>query len=917
MIPRTIHWIWLSKNPQDEVCTACIASWAQVMPGCRIRRWTLEDFDLDTLPRWVREAVSVRKWAFAADYLRLLVLYREGGWYLDADVLLRYPLDEYAGHAFVSAVEVYSGLEGKETIQSAVMGSEAGHPFLRRALDWYESHPFIRPDGSFEMDEIGPQILARLAEDDGFERHEGPQNLRNDMLLMPSWCFAADFGHARAESPLVHLCSGSWRGMTRAEQRIHRYDLLRQIRLLTGEWAGSAVTVGRRRKVAILLPCTCGSVTGGVKIVLDYANALARADFDVSVVQPAVALTAGLAWRRKLHALARYMCYLVLRSARYPRWHEVDRRVRILWVPTLSFRFVPKADLYVATGAETAERMSVYPTDAVLLHFIQGHEIWLDGGVNLSAIYHYPLLRVAVSRGLANLVEKASGFPCAVIPNGTDTMAFGCDVPPAARGDRRVAVMYSRDRWKGFDVALAALELVRERDQDVVVDVFGVRRPDRPLPEGFAFHLNPSRAELRKIYNSASVYVAASRSEGWGLTVAEAMTCGAAVCCTDCVGYLEMAKDGETALVSPVDDARALAANVCRLLSEPELRIRLAANAGLFVRRFDATQSEAAFVEFCKEALMGKTKEKERSLPRRAYLIERDAIGGGMEYIRRKGALDERAGRLWRVFFSSRGECRARVINAWGAGEIVINHFRALFQLFCNSFQRPKGRVTFVVHGIHLRKYDWMILEKVRGMGNALPVLYLKRFVRRALESWLYHCCDRIVALTPTDRDDILRLYGQDLNVEIEPNTLDGWTPNLAKELPAGIRGPFEYLCIGRFDYQKGQDRLIRAVGHIPHPLDTSLIPRTLFIGDGPMRAECEKLAADLGVADRCVFAGAIPDADRYLKCAEVVVSPSRWEGMPYLMMKARALGCRILATDCPGNRDVLEGYEKWEKLEL
>ena len=92
---------------------------------------------------------------------------------------------------------------------------------------------------------------------------------------------------------------------------------------------------------------------------------------------------------------------------------------------------------------------------------------------------------------------------------------------------------------------------------------------------------------------------------------------------------------------------------------------------------------------------------------------------------------------------------------------------------------------------------------------------------------------------------------------------------------------------------------------------------RTLFIGDGPMLAECRRLAQELGVGDLCVFAGAIQEADRYLKCADVVVSPSRWEGMPYLMMKARALGCRILATDCPGNRDVLAGYEKWEKLEL
>ena len=90
-----------------------------------------------------------------------------------------------------------------------------------------------------------------------------------------------------------------------------------------------------------------------------------------------------------------------------------------------------------------------------------------------------------------------------------------------------------------------------------------------------------------------------------------------------------------------------------------------------------------------------------------------------------------------------------------------------------------------------------------------------------------------------------------------------------------------------------------------------------MFIGDGPTLAECKRLAKELGVEELCVFAGAIPEAERYLKCAEVVVSPSRWEGMPYLMMKARALGCRILATDCPGNRDVLTGYEKWEKLEL
>lgn len=295
-----------------------------------------------------------------------------------------------------------------------------------------------------------------------------------------------------------------------------------------------------------------------------------------------------------------------------------------------------------------------------------------------------------------------------------------------------------------------------------------------------------------------------------------------------------------------------------------------------------------------------------------AFLIDRDSLGGGMEYIRRK--IVARSEDEGRVFFSDKRECTPQQMDDWGADEIVVNHLKALVQLLGNPFRRPKGRVTFVVHGIHLRKYDWMIREGGSLVGS-VPVR-LKRLARRLFERMLYHRCDRLVALTPTDRDDILRLYGRSLKVEIEPNTLDGWKAELADSLPVGISGPFACLCIGRFDYQKGQDCWIRGMTDDVLRMKNEG-GRTLFIGDGPTRTDCERLARELGVADLCVFAGAIPDADRYLKCADVVVSPSRWEGMPFLMMKARELGCRILATDCPGNRDVLAGYEKWEKLEL
>ena len=288
-----------------------------------------------------------------------------------------------------------------------------------------------------------------------------------------------------------------------------------------------------------------------------------------------------------------------------------------------------------------------------------------------------------------------------------------------------------------------------------------------------------------------------------------------------------------------------------------------------------------------------------------AYLIDTESLGGGCEYIRRKSAAREKAGDCCRTFYSDRGECRPTVLDAWGADEMVVNHLKALVQLLGNPFRRPKGRVTFVVHGIHLRKYVWRMREGGAGMVRA-PLAYV---LRRTLEACLYRRCDRIVALTESDRCDIRKWYGKGLRVDVEPNTLEGWVPQLAEGLPPGVTGPFDYICIGRFDYQKGQDLWVGKMRNGGG--------RTLFVGDGPTRGDCEALAKKLGVADRCVFAGAVPEAERYLKCAPIVVSPSRWEGMPYLLMKARALGCRILATDVPGNRDVLAGYEKWEKLEL
>jgi glycosyltransferase involved in cell wall biosynthesis len=268
-----------------------------------------------------------------------------------------------------------------------------------------------------------------------------------------------------------------------------------------------------------------------------------------------------------------------------------------------------------------------------------------------------------------------------------------------------------------------------------------------------------------------------------------------------------------------------------------------------------------------------------------------------MEYIRRQMAAHP--GDECRVFFADRGECTAAKMDEWRADIVHVNHLKALVQLFRNPFARPQGKVVFTVHGIHLRKYDFL----PKTLANRA-----KRLLRLSLERRLYRKCDKLIALTPTDSADIQRLYGPGLPVVVEPNSVDASEFAEASADLRFKRDEFAFVCIARFDFQKGQDVLVEAIAQAQEKLRGSG-SRTLFIGDGPALAGVKREADRLGIADIAVFAGEIPNAGAYMTCGRFLVSPSRWEGMPYLLLEAVARKRRVIASDCPGNRDVLKGY--------
>lgn len=260
--------------------------------------------------------------------------------------------------------------------------------------------------------------------------------------------------------------------------------------------------------------------------------------------------------------------------------------------------------------------------------------------------------------------------------------------------------------------------------------------------------------------------------------------------------------------------------------------------------------------------------------PRIRFLGRGPAIGGGDTYVR-----------------ATTAEWGAEVTDE-RADLIVINHLRALIKWALTPCRR-EAPVVFVVHGIHLRKYDFL----PRTMMNRC-----KRFARLTLERMLYSRVDELVALNRDDERMLKEVYRVKTPIRFEPNRVPA-RASARKELT------HFFLMVARFDFAKGHDVFLRAMAEAQEEL-RARGKRTLLIGDGARFGEMKALARSLGIDDLVDFAGAIPDAKEEMARARFLVAPSRWEGSPYAVLEAFAAGLKVIASDCPGNRELIKDGE-------
>lgn len=157
MIPKIIHLCWLSGDPYPEDVKICLDSWKINLPDYDIWVWDTSRFDVNSTI-WTKQAFENRKYAFAADYIRLYALYNYGGIYLDSDVIVYKSFDSLLQLPYFIG-QSYSG-----AFEAAVIGAEKKTPWIGDILKRYDNRSFVKEDKSFDMIEL-PKIFTITLEE--------------------------------------------------------------------------------------------------------------------------------------------------------------------------------------------------------------------------------------------------------------------------------------------------------------------------------------------------------------------------------------------------------------------------------------------------------------------------------------------------------------------------------------------------------------------------------------------------------------------------------------------------------------------------------------------------------------------------------------------------------------------------------
>ena len=200
-----------------------------------------------------------------------------------------------------------------------------------------------------------------------------------------------------------------------------------------------------------------------------------------------------------------------------------------------------------------------------------------------------------------------------------------------------------------------------------------------------------------------------------------------------------------------------------------------------------------------------------------------------------------------------------------------------------------------------------VVTEHIEGHAHSVAQAHLKRREFTQAEA--------VTTVSAAVAESLVRDYGVDrARVRVVPNGAelldeDAEQPaarRVREQFGAGVLRPL-WVCAGRLEHQKGQDVLLEALAEVRR---RGLEFVAVLAGEGSLRGALEERVRSLGLGANVRFLGQVEDLGPLLAAADAVVLPSRWEGMPLVLLEALVRARPVVASAVGGVTEVVTDGE-------
>lgn len=197
MIPKRIIYCWFGGKEKPANVINCMNTWKEKLKGYEFLELNESNFDVN-INEYCKKAYDTKHWAYVSDVARLWGLYNYGGIYMDTDVEVYKPLDEFLKYDF------FTGFEQKHFPITATMGANKGNWLIKEMLDTYNTKNFETHDKWTEY-ETNTMILSDIL-GKYFDRDKEENQEHDNMAIFTKDIFCQGGSNAYTR----HLMFGNW-----------------------------------------------------------------------------------------------------------------------------------------------------------------------------------------------------------------------------------------------------------------------------------------------------------------------------------------------------------------------------------------------------------------------------------------------------------------------------------------------------------------------------------------------------------------------------------------------------------------------------------------------------------------------------------------------------------------------------------